>query len=199
MPARSAIRSKARCRWSNRCTRRYGPPTRSTTTGSDHIAPSASLHRSQGPGRRSRSARAMLAAGTCSVDSSTITTTSRDRIRVSDPHGLPSRQRSPNKSCWTLRYPGGKYGLTRELQQAYGRAPPHRHRDRAGRRSRGAPMRPRSIQRAQFRWLLPILLVTLLGGTFPASAFGASPKASPQPAASEPRNRGPRRSRIRDI
>jgi hypothetical protein len=69
---------------------RFGP-TPSTTTAGAPIAPSASpLHepKPRSPSR-SRSARAMFAGRTCSVDSSTSTTASRrDRIWVSDPHGV---------------------------------------------------------------------------------------------------------------
>ena len=66
-------------------------PTPSTTTAGGPIAPSASPHRWPKPGfrSRSRSTRAMFAGWTCSVDSSTSTTAPpRDRIRVSDSHGI---------------------------------------------------------------------------------------------------------------
>src|SRR5664280_463445 len=77
---------------------RFGP-TPSTTTGSDPIAPSASPHRWPKPRSpsRFRSARAMFAGGTCSVGSSmSMTAPRRDRIGVSDPHGVhqaPKRRR----------------------------------------------------------------------------------------------------------
>jgi hypothetical protein len=68
-------------------------PMSITTTAGARIARSALLPRSQRLRSRSPSAREMFAGGICSAGSSTSTTAPpHDRIRVSDPHGLPCRR-----------------------------------------------------------------------------------------------------------
>jgi hypothetical protein len=68
--------------------RRSGPMP-STTTAGGPIVPSLWRHPCPGLESRSLSVRVMFAAGTCSAASSMSTTAPRrDRIGVSDPHGL---------------------------------------------------------------------------------------------------------------